>query len=486
VSDTNLAEEISVPHETPRGGAVRGDLTQGPILKTMIAFSVPMLIGNVVQTLNGSINAIWVGRLIGESALAATANANVVMFMLFAAVYGFGNATTVRVGQYFGRRDIDTARRTFGSGLGFCVFLSVIVGIGGMLLSNWLLHLLATPAGSLAEAEAYLRVVFITLPFGTLSMMLGMGLRGSGDAKTPMHAMLLTVALDIVLNPLLIRGLGPIPSLGIAGSALATGIANFGGVLLILYRLYARDLPLRLRGREFGYLIPSRSDLGYITSKGLPMGAQMLLISSSQLVVIGLVNREGLNTTAAYSASMQLWSYLQMPAFALSTAISAMVAQNIGAGQHERVGEIARVGMLANLGMTGLLAVAVVAASHPLLALFLGGGSPALPIAQHIQYLVTWSYIVMGAMMVMTGTLRAYGVVMAPMIIQVIALYPVRLGFYFGLHPHLGADALWWSFAASSLVSAALTWLVYTRGSWRHRKDQAFPSSPQMPEVSGV
>jgi Na+-driven multidrug efflux pump len=210
----------------------------------------------------------------------------------------------------------------------------------------------------------------------------------------------------------------------------------------------------------------------------------MLLISSSQLVVIGLVNREGLNTTAAYSASMQLWSYLQMPAFALSTAISAMVAQNIGAGQHQRVGEIARVGMLANLGMTGLLAIAVVAASHPLLALFLGSGSPALPIAQHIQYLVTWSYIVMGAMMVMTGTLRAYGVVLAPMIIQAIALYPVRLGFYFSLYPYLGADALWWSFAASSLVSVALTWIVYTRGSWRHRKEEAFPSSSQMPAGS--
>jgi len=78
------------------------------------------VLSNVLQTLNGSINAIWVGRLLGESALAATANANVVMFLLFAAVFGFGMATTVRVGQYFGARDIDAARRTFGAGIGFC------------------------------------------------------------------------------------------------------------------------------------------------------------------------------------------------------------------------------------------------------------------------------------------------------------------------------------------------------------------------------
>ena len=483
--NTELAEDRAEGGTRSRDTA-RGDLTQGPILRTMIAFSVPMLIGNMIQTLNGSINAIWVGRLLGESALAATANANVVMFLLFAAVFGLGNATTVRVGQYFGNRDIDKARRTFGSGLGFCVLLAVIVSVVGWFTSTGLLRVLATPAGSFEEAEAYLRVIFVTMPFGTFAMMLGMGLRGSGDSKTPLHSMILTVALDIVLNPLLIRGLGPIPALGIAGSALATGIANFGGVLLVLYRLYSRNLPLRLKGHELGYLIPRRGDLGYIIGKGLPMGAQMLLISSSQLVVIGLVNREGLNTTAAYGASMQLWNYLQMPAFAISTAISAMVAQNIGAGHHERVSEITRVGMLTNLAMTGVLTALVVALSHPLLALFLGGESPAMPIAQHIQYTVTWSYIVMGAMMVISGTMRAYGVVVAPMIIQVVALYPVRLGFYFGLYPHLGADALWWSFPAGSIVSVGLTWLVYTKGSWRHRKEQAFPGSAKMQESASV
>jgi Na+-driven multidrug efflux pump len=209
------------------------------------------------------------------------------------------------------------------------------------------------------------------------------------------------------------------------------------------------------------------------------MGAQMLLVSSSQVVVIGLVNREGLNATAAYSASMQLWNYLQMPAFAIGTAISAMVAQNIGAGHHERVNEITRTGMLTNLVMTGLLASLIIVASHPLLALFLGGKSPALPIAQHIQHIVTWSYIIMGAMMVLSGTMRAYGVVLAPLIIQTVALYPIRLGFYFLLYPSLRGDALWWSFPVSSITSAVLTWLLYTRGSWRSRV-QASPVSARL------
>ncbi|MDE2403647.1 MAG: MATE family efflux transporter [Sphingomonadales bacterium] len=483
MSDPAGGDDRAIPSPSPspstKPSRRPGDLTEGPILATLVRFSVPMLIGNVIQTLNGSINAIWVGRLIGESALAATTNANVVMFLLFAAVFGLGNATTVRVGQHFGARDIDATRRTFGSGIGFCLMAAVLIAIGGGLLSRHLLHLLATPEGSFEQAEAYLRVVFLTMPFGTLSMMLGMGLRGTGDSNTPLHSMLLTVALDIVLNPLLIRGWGPVPAFGIAGSAAATAIANIGGVVLILIRLYRRDLALRLRGQELGYLLPRREDLAYIVGKGLPMGAQMLLISSSQLVVVGLVNREGLNATAAYGASMQLWNYLQMPAFAIGTAVSAMVAQNIGAGHHERVEKITRIGMLTNLAMTGLLAAAIVLASHPLLTLFLGGGSPALAIADHIQLVVTWSYVVMGAMMVLSGTMRAYGIVVAPLIIQTLALYPARLGFYFALYPALGGDALWWSFPVSTANSAVLTWLLYTRGAWRQRMIPAGQAAAQ-------
>jgi len=455
-------------------GPVHGDLTSGPILKTLIAFSIPMLIGNLIQTLNGSINAIWVGRLLGENALAATTNANGVMFLFFALVFGFGTATTVRVGQHFGARNVESARRTFGSGLGFCMIMAIVLGVIGWVYSPALLRLLATPQGSMHLADTYLRVTYIGIPFGTANMMLGMGLRGAGDSKSPLHAMILTVVLDIVLNPLLIMGLGPIPALGIAGSAIASLLAGLAGVGLLLYSLYRKDLPLRLRGAEFGYLLPRREELAYILKKGMPMGGQMLLVSSAQMVMIGLVNREGIDSTAAYGASMQLWNYLQMPAFAISSGVSAMVAQNIGAGHHERVSQVTHAGMSSNLVMTGLLTTLLLVFSHPLLALFLGGQSPALPIAQHIQFVSIWSFVVMGASMIVGGTMRAYGVVVWPLIFQVISLYPVRLGFYFLAYPVIGSDALWWSFPVASLIGISLTALLYTRGSWRHKRHLAY------------
>ncbi|NBC36769.1 MATE family efflux transporter [Novosphingobium sp. FSY-8] len=471
MSETYAAS--SVPDDSPQdqphpaAGRMRGDLTEGPILKTLMLFSIPTLISNMLQTLNGTINSIWVGRLIGESALAATANANIVMFLTFAAVFGFGMATTVRVGQNFGARKIDAARITFGSGIGFCTLVSIVVGLIGFVYSPALLTALGTPELSRIEALEYLRVVFITMPFGTLSVMVSMGLRGAGDAKTPLYAMILTVIIDILCNPLLIRGVGPIPAMGITGSALSTAIANFAGVAFMIAAMYLRDMPLRLRGAELGYLVPRRSELGFIITKGLPMGTQMLLVSSAGLIMISLVNAEGMETAAAYGASLQLWNYLQMPAFAISSAVSAMVAQNVGAGKHRRVSQITWQGLGANLALTGTLAVVLVVAAHPLLGLFLGPQSAALPLAEHMQRIVTWSFVLMGVMMILTGTMRAYGAVLMPLVIMFISLYPARLGFYYIAHTQIGAEAIWWSYPFGSVVAAGLTLVLYNRKGWR-------------------
>ena len=446
---------------------MKGDLTQGPILKTLLLFSLPMLLSNVLQTLNGSVNAIWVGRLIGESALAATANANVIMFLLYAAVFGFGMATTVRVGQHFGARDVDAARMTFGSGTGFCFALSLFVAGLGWIFAADLLDTLGTPDASKLEALAYLRVIFITIPFGGINMMVSMAMRGAGDSKTPMYAMILTVVIDAIFNPLLIMGIGPFPQLGIAGSALATACANIAGMVYQIWRIYGQDLPMRLRGAELGYVLPRKSELRYIVTKGLPMGAQMLLVSSAGLIMVGLVNREGLNAAAAYGASLQLWNYLQMPAFAISTAVSAMVAQSLGAGDHSRVGKVTLVGMGTNLALSVLLAALIVGFDRPLLSLFLGSGSPALPVAEHIQLICTTSFVIVSITMILTGTMRAYGAVVAPLVIMFLGLYPGRLGFYFVSRPMLDSEAVWWAYPVGSVLTVALTLGYYRFGKWR-------------------
>lgn len=444
---------------SPRGPSL--DLTSGPILATLVVFAAPTLLGNVLQTLNGTINAIWVGRMLGESALAATANANIIMFLVFSAVFGFGMAATVRIGRAFGAGDIDAARRTFGTAIGFTLMLSTLIALTGWLTAPQLLALLKTPGESAGLALAYLRVIFLSVPAIALVTVASMGLRGSGDATTPLRFMILTIALDIVLNPLLIIGVGPLPALGIAGSALASALASSIGMFALVVWIYAKDLPLRLRGAELRYLIPRRDELAYLTTQGLPMGAQMLVVSGAGVIMIGLVNREGLVVTAAYGATTQLWAYIQMPSLAVAAAVSAMVAQAIGADMHDRVGQITRAGIFANLGMTAVLTALILAFDRPVLALFLGGDSPAIPIARHIQFIATWSFLPLGVMFILFGTLRAYGVVIVPLLVLIFSLYAVRLGFYLFAYPVLGADAIYGSFVVSTVISASLAAIAY-------------------------
>lgn len=458
------------------------DLTTGPIGATLLAFALPTLGSNILQSLNGSINTIWVGRFLGESAVSATANANTIMFLMFAAVFGFGMASTILIGQSMGRRDIEAARRAFGASIGLVMTGAVVIAVIGWIFTPGILHLLATPPSVMPLALAYLRVIFLGLPASMLLVLLSMALRGIGDSVTPLWFTVLSVVLDSGLNPVFIRGLGPIPAMGIAGSATATLIAAWASALGLLAYVYVRDLPIRLRGPEVAWLVPSAELARTILVKGLPMGAQMLVVSFAALTMTGLVNRYGVDTSAAYGVSMQLWGYVQMPALAVGAAVSAMVAQNIGAGLWDRVERITWTALLFSAVLTSTMVVLIIVFDRPVMAVFLGSDSSALPIARHIQVLASWNFVVFGMTMVLFSTVRANGAVFAPLIMLIIAMYPVRLGFALWFQPTLGADALWWSFPLGSVANFAMALGYYRYGDWRKQRMVVPPAAP--PEQS--
>jgi putative MATE family efflux protein len=443
-----------------------GDLTQGPITRTLLIFSLPMLGANVLQSLNGSINTIWIGRFLGEAALAATTNANIVMFLMFSLGFGFGMAATILVGQSVGARDIVTARRALGTGLGIFAVSSVLIAIFGWFSAGAILHVLATPPESQALALAYLRVIFLGLPPMFLNVLIMTALRGMGDPITPLRVMILNVALDAGLNPVLILGLGPAPRMGIAGAATATLIANYFALIAIVAYIYAKDIAIRLRGPELRFLIPDQVLLKVITIKGLPMAAQMVMMTLSGFVMIGLINREGVDVAAGYGVTQMLWTYVQMPAAAIGAAVSAMAAQNIGAGAWHRIDPITRSGLLVSLLLTGGIVALLFLFDKPVLALFLGGSSPSIPIARHIQPIANGSFILLGATTIITSTVRANGTVLMPTVILVTGVFGARLGFAWMLLPY-GRDALWWSFPFGSIVTLAMAMLYYRYGGWR-------------------
>ncbi|HEY0276285.1 MAG TPA: MATE family efflux transporter [Paenirhodobacter sp.] len=455
----------------------RPNLTTGPIGTVLLFFALPTLGSSVLQSANGSIDAVWVGKLIGENALAATTNGNLVLFLLTAFVFGFGMSSTILIGQSVGRGDIAAAREVVGTAVGTFVPLSALIAVLGWIFAPDLLALLGTPAETVPLALAFLRVIFAAMPAVLMLTLLMMALRGSGDAMTPLIFMALAVVMDTILNPVFILGLGPLPAMGIGGSAFATALANYVSLFGMLAYIYAKDLPLRLRGAEMRLLIPAPSVLKLMLAKGLPIGIQMVVVSSSMLTMLTLVNREGVDTAAAFGATQQLWTYVQMPAMALGAAVSAMVAQNIGAGRWDRVRRITQLGILYNIALTGGLVVVLFFADRWVMELFLSPGSTAVTIAQHIGRVSTWGFICFGVTMVLFGAIRANGQVVWPLIILFVSMYPVRLGFAFGLRDWLGTDALWLSFPAAMVATLIMAAALYLQGGWRKAPVMRFDES---------
>jgi putative MATE family efflux protein len=442
-------------------------LTEGSISRGLFQFALPILFSNVLQSLNGSVNSIWVGRYLGEAALTATSNANTVMFLLIGAAFGIAMAATVLVGQCIGAKDMREAKRVVGTSATFFFLISVVMAIAGWIGCEPLLTAMRTPPDSLQLAVAYMRVIFLALPFLYMYAFVMSVLRGAGDSKTPFYFMMLSVGIDIALNPVFIFGVGPIPRFGIAGSAMATLMAQGISLVALIRYLYKRKHILCLHADEVKMLRLDGAIVGTLLKKGVPMGAQMLVVSLSSVLMVTLVNRYGVDTASAFGAAMQIWNYIMMPAFAVGMGVSAMAAQNVGAQKWDRVNATARVGVLFSVVLTGSIVILIEILDKHAMGLFLPPAADALQVASHMNRIVTWSFIFFGFSMVLFGVVRATGAVMMPLAILTFTLLLIRFPVAAIMQSKYGADAVWWSFPASSAVSAVLAVLYYKFGGWR-------------------
>jgi putative MATE family efflux protein len=450
----------AAPHKRP-------NLVQGPIGRTLLLFALPTLASNVLQSLNASVNAIWIGKYLGEAALTASANANIVLFFLLGVVFGIAMATGILVGQSVGADNVDQAKRVVGTSAAFFALLSTAVGAFGFLFAPYLLAAMQTPADAMPYAISYLRIIFVATPAMFIYQYVMMALRGAGDARTPFIFMLSSVGLDIVLNPVFIFGWGPLPAMGIAGSATATLVAQTLTLVLLVLHLYRHKHVLCIRKEERHYLKPDPKILKALVARGIPMGLQMTVVSSSMIGMFALVNRFGSQTAAAFGSILQLWTYIQMPAFAVGTAVTAMVAQNVGAGRWDRVPRIAWAGMGFNLLLTGIPVVIVYAFNRAAVSLFLPPDGMAIDIAAHANLVTLWSFIVFGVTFVLLSVPRATGAVLGPLVIMTISLWVIRFPFAWLLTDRLQVDALWWSFPVGTVAMLLLAAAYYRFGNWR-------------------
>ncbi len=385
--------------------------------KAFLAFLAPMLLSNVLQSLFGTINGVYLGQMIGVDALAAVSVFFPVMFFFISFVIGLSAGASVMIGQAWGAGEPDRVKAVAGTTMTVTLLLALAIAISGGLFARPLLIALATPSDVLDAAAAYAQIMMITMPITFAFLLLTAMMRGVGDTVTPLVALTVSTIVGLVVTPALIRGWLGLPMLGVASAAVASAVSGVVTLLWLHVHMLRHRHALAFDAAFLRAMRPNGALLRIVLRLGIPTAIGMVVVSLAELVLLGLVNGFGSDATAAYGAVNQVIGYVQFPAISIAISVSIFGAQAIGRGDSARVGAIVRTGIEMNLALTGGLVVLGYLFARPLMGFFIVDNA-VLGLAQQLLYIVLWSMVLFGMATVFSGAMRAGGTVWMPLLLS--------------------------------------------------------------------
>jgi putative MATE family efflux protein len=461
------------------------DLTVGSIPRHLLAFSIPMLVGNMLQSGYSIINMIWVGRIVGENGLGATAVSFPIMFILIGLAIGSTMATSVLVAQYYGAKNYEQLKKAVDNSVLISIILSVVLTVGGILCSDYLLRLMDTPAPIFSMASSYLKISLGGMLLLFMTFVITSILRGVGDTVTPLLFMGVSVVFNAILDPFMIIGIGPFPKLGLNGAAWASVISQAIGLTMGLIYLNRKNHFIAIGFRK---LVFDKHITWLIFKIGFPSMVQQSLISIGQFFVTSYVNFFGAAATAAFGTAGRIDMVATMPSVAIGMAATALTGQNLGARKPERVKEIFKWALLIGTVISGFVAVLAVAFPHLILSMFIQH-EPVLQIGVQYLRIVGPCYLLMALLFVSMGIVNGAGQTMVTMVFSLVSLWAVRvpLAAYLSRHTSLGMKGIWIAMAAGFIVTAAINYLYYLSGRWKRSAvkiqlpaDKSIPSAMEI------
>lgn len=386
------------------------DMTQGPIVRHLISFAVPMMIGMLFQQAYNTVDMIVVGHFVSKEAMAAVSSTGNIVNMLIGLCNGLSMGAGVVISQAYGAKDEKRLHTAVHTTVTVTFALCVLATIVGLLIVDPMLRAMDTPEQVLPQSTQYLRIYFMGISGLLLYNMGGGILRAVGDSKRPQYFLMLSAVLNIILDLLLVI----VFDMGVAGVALATAIAQGISAALILFTLTREKSAFGLRWKE---LHVSGMELRRILNIGMPSGLQQALTSFSNVFVQSYINGFGDSAMAGWGAYNRLDIFILIPAMSIANASTTFVGQNWGARQPLRARQGANRALAISLCSTAILAGLMVAFARPLMSIF-------TPLEDVIDYgtrflsIITPFYIALCFNQVFSGALRGIGNARTPMLIM--------------------------------------------------------------------
>jgi putative MATE family efflux protein len=436
-----------------------------PTWKIYLVFLVPMMMANILQSLSGTLNNIFLGHMIGVKALAAASAFFPIMLFLISFVMGLGSGASVLIGQAWGARQPERVRAVAGTTLTVGVIGGVAVALFGGGFAHLLLQQLHTPPDILVEATRYARVCLYAMPGFFAFLLITAVMRGVGDTVTPLLALIVSTIVGLLVTPALINGWMGLPKLGVTSAAV--GFVTSFAVTLVWLGFYLRHKghALAPNAALMKHMRIDAAILRAVMRIGIPTAMQMVIMSLAEVVLLSMVNDFGSNATAAYGIGNQVLGYVQFPAMSIAIAASILGAQAIGAGHPERLGSITRAGIMINGVFTGTLLLLGYLFARPLIGLFTQSPE-ATEIALDLLYIVLWSVLIFGASAVTSGVMRSSGTVMVPTLLSISAILLVEIPAAWLLSHRYGINGVWMAYPITFIAMLLLQTSFY-RLYWR-------------------
>ena len=436
------------------------NLTTGSVLKKLLYFSLPYLLSYFLQTLYGMADLFIVGQFEGVSSTTAVSVGSQLMHMLTVTLVGLAMGATVNIGQAVGSGDRKRAGACIGNTVTLFMGLSLVLMAVLLVLRRNIVALMSTPAEAVEGTVQYLTICFIGIPFITAYNILSSIFRGMGDSKSPMYFIAVACAVNIGLDYLFMGAL----RLGPTGAALGTTLAQAVSVVLALVMVQKQKGSIAVSRKDF---VPRKAVMGSLLKIGVPIALQDGLIQIAFLVITVIANQRGLNDAAAVGIVEKMISFLFLVPSSMLSSVSALGAQNIGAGKPERARSTLRYAIIITVTFGAIIAVLTQFLAESMVALFTDSNAAdgAAVIRLGAQYLrgYVWDCIFAGIHFCFSGYFCACGRSGLSFLHNITAIVLVRVpGVY--LMSRLFADTLFpmgLATSVGSLVSVLICLLAY-------------------------
>ena len=430
------------------------DMTKGSILRHLVRYAIPMILGNLLQLTYNAVDSILIGKFLGENALAAVSTSDPIFTILVLGASGISLGASVMISKFRGAKEEEKIRQEFSTALIFGCFFSLAVFLIGFLLSGTMLRWIQTPEAAMKQAKTYLRLCLIGFPFTFQYNVLASSLRGLGDSKTPVYFLGVSCGLNILLDVLLVA----VIPLGVAGAAIATLISQAVAALGCMAYICRRIPQLSIQKEHFRIhsgLLKETLSIGFLTA--LQQAAQPI----GKVCIQGVINTQGIAAIDAFNAGCKLEDFARIPTQSIGNGIMTCTAQNRGAGQEDRMFQSLTKGLLLSFAYFPVIFLLTQLLKRPAIALLLPDGAEEI-VAAGVRYigLKAWFFLMPGITNAIQGHFRGLGM-MKVVLFSTVLQTSIRTLCVFLWVPKMGINGEAWACFTGWLCMTIVEYALY-------------------------